>query len=219
MANRVMSAGNGAASGNAAPPGFLSTSTEADLSGRTRARLADLSCSAWQLWSLMCSVSELCECTSGSESSDTPNRRGWLVSMASELARQLAAAIDRVDIELARGAAQPPGQGAEPCDAIGGGAQQTGGAVTALEPNDERLPIGARVSLAVRAACDITDVAGVLASLDVDDLTPAALQMVQQRIHELACGVCAALQDPMEALWEIRSRLYPSEPGQEGAHA
>lgn len=219
MANRVKSAGNGAASGNAAPPGFLSTSTEADLCGRARARLGDLSCSAWQLWSLTCSVSELCECASGPESSDTINRRGWLVSMASEHARQLAEAIDRVDIELTQRAAQPPGHGVEPCDTDGGSAQQTSGAVAALESNDERLPIGARVALAVRAACDITDVVAVLASLDADDLTPATLQMVQQRIHELACGVSAALQDPTEALWEIRSRLYPSEPVRGGAHA
>ena len=217
MANEMKSAGNGAASGNAAPPGFLSTSTEADLSGRARVRLGDLSCSAWQLWSLTRSASELCECANDPADRDTINRRGWLVSLTSEHARQLAEEIDRFDIELTQRTAQPPGHVVEPCDADAGGARQTGGAVA--ESSDERLPIGARVSLAVRAAGDITDVVGLLASVGADDLTPAALQMVQQRIHELACGICTALEHPTDALWEIRSRLYPSEPVRGDAHA
>lgn len=77
----------------------------------------------------------------------------------------------------------------------------------------------ARRSLAGRAAADITEVVTVLRGFDGDNLTPAVVQMVQQRIHDLACGVLSAIDDPNDKLEDIRARLWPSETVGGGDHA
>lgn len=83
----------------------------------------------------------------------------------------------------------------------------------------ESVPHGERADLAHRAAGDIAEVVLLLAPRHAADLTPAIVQMVQQRVHDLACGIASALSDDVEPCSEIRERLYPSELQTGGGHA
>ena len=70
---------------------------------------------------------------------------------------------------------------------------------------------GLRADLTNRIAADIADVALVLAQLRHEDLTPPVVQMVQQRIHDLAIGICQVVACPAADLSEVKGQLYPSE--------
>ena len=76
---------------------------------------------------------------------------------------------------------------------------------------DDELLACARVDLARRALGDIMEVVQVLARIQGDDLHPSVLQMVQQRVYELASGAFAALDDVVDPLVAIHGRIYPSE--------
>lgn len=84
----------------------------------------------------------------------------------------------------------------------------------ALHPVVEDVSIDKlNLDLARRATADITDVVEAL-SLYVDNfdmLKPPVLQMIQQRIHDLSCGIYELLGDDSRLAGEIREEIYPSE--------
>lgn len=76
----------------------------------------------------------------------------------------------------------------------------------------DTLPDGPRIALACRAAGDITEVVMVLCRAERAELNSAVLQMLQQRVYDLASGILAMLEDPRAEPADIRADLYPSEP-------
>jgi len=91
-------------------------------------------------------------------------------------------------------------------------ADQAGAAVPGVEDNDTFFSsddVDARVYFARECAADISEVVMLLAVADPEDLSASVLQMVQQRIHELALGVVIALRG-REELWQTQLRVHPS---------
>lgn len=69
----------------------------------------------------------------------------------------------------------------------------------------------AHLQLARRAAGDISDCMMLLAEYKFIDVEPPVLQMLQQRVNELANGIFEALDNRPRPVKEIHSVLFPSE--------
>lgn len=68
-----------------------------------------------------------------------------------------------------------------------------------------------QVLVALRTLDDISACVDVLSRYDFSNIEPAVLQMLQQRIFDLAHGGAVCLR-AVQPAWAVHAELYPSEP-------